>query len=142
MDQRFHPAINKSSKFMLLKLAYSPRLGFCKHVKMPSNLLINPSVQTARIGGDLLFAFVIFPAISSWTSGWIRTLKLKITVDLCYIRWPLLFLITFETSVSHFRSLSLSSASWRCSPFWAAAAPPVRTDACSDPSSSSWCKSN
>jgi hypothetical protein len=34
MDQRFHPAKNKSSKFTLLKHAYFARLKSSKHAKM------------------------------------------------------------------------------------------------------------
>ncbi len=40
MDQRFHLAKNKSSKFTLLKHAYSTRLKCNKHAKMSAILIV------------------------------------------------------------------------------------------------------
>ncbi len=44
MDQRFHPAKNKSSKFILLKHDYSTKLWCSKHAKMAASALFSASL--------------------------------------------------------------------------------------------------
>jgi hypothetical protein len=53
MDQRFHPANNKTNKCILLKHAYSTRIRLSKLAKMSANVNVTQHiVETVIIGGQ------------------------------------------------------------------------------------------